>query len=262
MRFKDRLISKGHNKKAPNDHQEGPQGQLATTIDARALYKMDAQEFAKYAIDFDETVNANLSNSDDQKRLAANELLNEGVSLGDLGRGEDAVAAFDELLARFADEPAAREQVVCALFNKGNELYALRRYKDAVPAWDEFLARFPAIDELFARFADPAARQQLLFNKGFVLDLLSRYKDAIAAWDEFLARFADEPAARIQVAHALFHKADALVRLDRFREAIAVYNELFARFADAHEPEIAAVVHGGRTKFEIAKALEDHARQP
>ena len=48
-------------------------------------------------------------------------LRNKGVRLGALGRGEEEIAVYDDLLARFgtATEPALREQVAMALVNKG-----------------------------------------------------------------------------------------------------------------------------------------------
>ena len=50
------------------------------------------------------------------REWVANALYNKGVRLGALGRGEEAVAAYDDLLARFgaAAEPALRERVARA----------------------------------------------------------------------------------------------------------------------------------------------------
>ena len=47
-------------------------------------------------------------------------------------RSEEAIAVYDEVLARFGDatEPALREQVAKALVNKGVTLGALERSED------------------------------------------------------------------------------------------------------------------------------------
>jgi hypothetical protein len=61
-------------------------------------------------------------------------MVNVGVLLGQLGRSEDEIAVYDELLARFtgAPEPALRERVAKALFNKGVRLGALGRSQDEI----------------------------------------------------------------------------------------------------------------------------------
>jgi len=44
-------------------------------------------------------------------------LVNEGVRLGQLGRNEEAIAVYDQVVTRFGDatEPALRDQVATAL---------------------------------------------------------------------------------------------------------------------------------------------------
>ena len=46
--------------------------------------------------------------------------VNKGVRFGQLNRGEDAIAVYDEVVKRFgeATEPALREQVAKALTNR------------------------------------------------------------------------------------------------------------------------------------------------
>ena len=77
---------------------------------------------------------------------------------------EEAIAAYDDLLARFgaATELPLREQVAKALFNKGVTLGALGRSEDAIAVYDDLLARFGAATELPLRELVAKA----LFNKG------------------------------------------------------------------------------------------------
>jgi hypothetical protein len=79
-----------------------------------------------------------------RRAQAACGCVNKGVTLGSLDRSQDAIAVYDELLARFADapEPALREQVAGALVNKGVTLGSLDRSQDAIAVYDELLARF------------------------------------------------------------------------------------------------------------------------
>lgn len=64
--------------------------------------------------------------------------------LRELGRPEDGVAAYDQVLDRFSDDPAPalREKVAIVLCNKGVTLEALGRPEDAVAAYDQALDRF------------------------------------------------------------------------------------------------------------------------
>jgi methyltransferase (TIGR00027 family) len=98
-----------------------------------------------------------------------------------LGRSEDAIAAYDDLLSRFAaaTELPLRELVANAVFNKGVALRALGRSEDAIAAYDDLLSRFAAATELPLRELVANA----LVNKGATLSALGRSEDAIAAYD-------------------------------------------------------------------------------
>ena len=54
-------------------------------------------------------------------------LLSKGVTLGRLGRSEEALVVFDDVIARYADapEPVVREQVAHARVNRGVTLRRL-----------------------------------------------------------------------------------------------------------------------------------------
>jgi TolA-binding protein len=51
------------------------------------------------------------------REQVAKALVNKGVTLGELGRSEEAAGVYDQVVARFGDapEPALREQVAKAL---------------------------------------------------------------------------------------------------------------------------------------------------
>jgi len=75
---------------------------------------------------------------------ASHALLLKAFGLGTLGRSDEAIGVYDELLARFgnATEPALREQVAQALFNKGFSLGALGRNEEAVECHEAVIACF------------------------------------------------------------------------------------------------------------------------
>jgi tetratricopeptide (TPR) repeat protein len=185
----------------------------------------------------------------------------KGIALGQLNRGEEALAVYDDLLRRFGDatESALREQVARALFNKGVTLGQLNRGEEALAVYDDLLRRFGDATE-------PALREgvaKALFNKGFTLGQLSRNEDAVAVYDDVARRFGDatEPALREQVAKALFNKGVTLGQLNRSEEELGVYDDLLRRFGDATEPALReraakALVNKGVTLGQLYRGEE------
>ena len=88
---------------------------------------------------------------------------NLGVILGELGRSEEAVAAYDQVLDRYGDDPAPalREQAAKALNNKGVTLGDLGRSEEAIAAYDQVLDRYgndPALRDVTERTREALAR--------------------------------------------------------------------------------------------------------
>ena len=159
-----------------------------------------------------------------------------------LGRGEEAVAAVLEGVARFPG--TAMPQIFLA-----NLLSRLKRKEEALQAWRDALSRFPEPElnwfvglsnalkavgrqeEAFAtledgvpKFPDNPAGPPLL---AAVAEDRHQWDRALALWQDFATRFAGaaEPQATLGSARALF-------RLDRVEEAVELLEALLAR-----EPE-------------------------
>ena len=81
--------------------------------------------------------------------VEAQALVAKGYVLGELGRAEEEIAVYDDLLARFgnAAELPLREQVARGLVNKGFRLGALGRSEEAIASFEELLARFGFADD-------------------------------------------------------------------------------------------------------------------
>ena len=173
-------------------------------------------------------------------------LVNKGGALGALSRYDDAIAVFDDLLARFgsATELRLREQVAKALFNKAFALGALGRNDNAIAVYDDLFARFGSATELPLR--EPSA--MALVNKGVALGALSRHDDAIAVFDDLLARFGSATELRLRepVAIALYNKGVALHALGRANDAILVCDDILARFGAATESALLEQVDKAR----------------
>ncbi len=129
--------------------------------DAQALAVASAAyEHAQFDTAADAFSRARESSIDDVAALAG---YNLGVVLGDLGRSDDAVEVYDEVVARFgeATEPALREQVATALVNKGVRLGALGRSDEELEVYDEVVARYGEATEPVLRQAVAMARTAL-----------------------------------------------------------------------------------------------------
>jgi hypothetical protein len=85
---------------------------------------------------------------------------NVGVLLGQLGRGEEAIGAYEEVVTRFGEAPeaAVREQVAMALRGKGVGLGQLGRGEEEIGAYEEVVTRFGEAPEAAVREVCALAR--------------------------------------------------------------------------------------------------------
>jgi tetratricopeptide (TPR) repeat protein len=141
-------------------------------------------------------------------------LVNVGVLLAELGRSEEAVGVYDQVVTRFgqAPEPALRERVAKALVNKGVRLGELGRSEEEIGVYDQVVTRFGQAPE-------PALREQVakaLVNKAITLGELGRSEEEIGVYDQVVTRFgqAPEPALREQVATAISARSEIQGRAD------------------------------------------------
>jgi len=154
-------------------------------------------------------------------------LNNRGVALGNLGRNEDALVAFDAALRLWRDSTL--------LFNKGTALGNLGRNEDAIAVFDTALDLRPKYTEA-------------MIGKGAALGRLGLYEEAIAVFNAVLDLRPEYP-------EALTNKGMALRDLGCYEEEIAAYDAAFALRQDPmilnnkglalrnlgrHEEEIAA----------------------
>ncbi len=113
-------------------------------------------------------------------------LFAQGVTLGALGKSDEAITVYDALDQRFGNDtaPAVREQVVKGLVNKGVRLGALGKFDEAITVYD-------ALDQRFGNDTAPGVREQVVrtFNgKGFAQIMLAKQRWAEATLrSEYLA---------------------------------------------------------------------------
>ncbi len=139
----------------------------------------------------------------DFSSLALNdsELFDAGYSLGNLKRYEEAIQAYDRVLAIDPNNSSAWN-------NKGCALNSLDRYEEAIQAYDRALA----IDPNFILAGN---------NKSYALDALRHYEEAIKDFDLALAIAPNDPMA-------WYNKGKALDDLKHYKEAIQAFDRALA----------------------------------
>jgi tetratricopeptide (TPR) repeat protein len=180
--------------------------------------------------------------------LAASAGVNLGVVLGELGRPQEALAAYQQVIDDYRDDPspALREQVARALYNRGATLGKLGRPQEALAAYQQ------VIDD-YRDDPSPALREQVaraLNNRGIRLGRLDRQQDALAAYQQLIDDYRDDPspALREQVARALNNRGIRLGRLDRQQDALAAYQQLIDDYRDDPSPAL---------RKQVARALNN-----
>ena len=123
-------------------------------------------------------------------------MLNAAKTLTGLGRYTEAVAACDEMLARFGASvaPTLQESLGKTLVVKASCIVALGgRGEEEIAIYDDLLTRFGNSTELVLR--EQAA--WAMYNKGFRLAEWGRRSEARTALDDLLARFDASESADI-----------------------------------------------------------------
>lgn len=181
-------------------------------------------------------------------------LFNKGVVMAQLGRGEEAIACYDELVKRTggARDRGLQEAAVRALFNKGARLSGMARKEEAIAAYDELIQRFAGEQSPGLREAVAKA----LVNKGIALAELDRVAEAVAVLDDVATRWSasPDPTLRERASKALLNKASALIQLGQRELALQAYQEIMARFGQESEPVL-------REQVEIARFRKEALEQ-
>jgi tetratricopeptide (TPR) repeat protein len=160
--------------------------------------------------------------------LAASAEINLGFVLGKLGRPQEELAAYQQVIDDYRDDPSLREPVARALVGRGIALGQLDRQQEALAAYQAF------IDD-YRDDPSPALREEValaLIGTGIALAELDRLQEALAAFQQVIDDYRDDPALGEQVAMALWIRGDVLAELDRPQEALAAYQAFIDDYRD------------------------------
>lgn len=196
-----------------------------------------------------------LFNAPDLCRQAAAAMVGQAATLAGQGRPEEALAAYEQVTARFGDDPAPALRALAAeaLLRKGITLGKLNRTAEAAAAYGQAATRL-------AGDPAPACRELLaaaLVNQAVMLNRLDRPEEALPGAEQAAGIYDDlahagSPAAaagldsarrllarlRNRMARALLDRGTALADQGCPAEAVAVYEELVSRFAAGPAPEL------------------------
>ena len=185
----------------------------------------------------------------------ARALYNYGVSLRDLGRDQDGLAASKEAATLLRDlaaaNPAHQSRLAMALNSCSVSLRDLGRDEDGQAASEEAVAMYRDLVS-----ADPAHKPSLadaLSNYGTSLTSLAHYGDALAASAEAVTLLRDlaatDPAHQFLLAKALSNHGTSLTNLGHYRDAIAATGEALMLLRDlaaanpAHQSRLAMALN-------------------
>lgn len=156
----------------------------------------------------------------------------KATNLEALDRTREALAAYDELLARLGDSstPELRDRVSGALVGKASLLLRDGQTEQAVILYDAAIARLDGSDD--PRGAAPWA--DALLGRGKALFSQERFESAIETFDRLIDRARQASDARLREAAviALNNKTAALNHLGQITEAIATQSLLVEEFGD------------------------------
>ena len=197
-------------------------------------------------------------------------LFNKGVTLGGLGRTQETLSAYSELLSRFSDsrEPDVQEQVSRAVMNMGVLEATLQEQVARAPSTQGTTLGTLGSAQDPSGFFDqavkpvqhsitterPADSVSALMGRGVAL---GNTQEAIAVYDELIARFGNvkEMNVRRYVAAAMVNQGEALENLGGKQEAMEVYDAIIRSFGDATEPALREQVGRALLKKETLEAV-------
>ena len=200
----------------------------------RALHKNKGEDLSAALASCEEIVHR-FGDNEEWSLVLAYVLAFKGSVHRRLQNPDDAITAFDDLLARSGgnDAPAFRVVVCMGLAGKAAAQVEARRLAAGLETCSH-------IDEHFGKDDLEAVQTWVaaaLNWRGFACALLGKTETAIAAWDEVLVRYGSKgPRLYPAIVMALAAKSALMARLGDTVSALAICVDLAKRFCDSDDP--------------------------
>lgn len=180
---------------------------------------------------------------DDEKlsHIVADALVTKGIAHQRLQNHDEAIAACDDLVARFGhnSEAALRVDVCMGLVNKAAVQLETGRAADVLETCS-YMDRLYGEDDLEEVQTRVAATSTY---RGFAYALLGKNEAAVAAWDQVVARYGGEgPSFHHALAVSLALKSVHLIRVGETSPALATLGDLSERFGHSKSPSVRPLV--------------------
>jgi tetratricopeptide (TPR) repeat protein len=174
------------------------------------------------------------SENDSEIRLdIARVLAKQAIALDRMGKLDDALAAYDDLLghldARLLDvDSRSHQHLAWGLANKTSSLVTAERFAEVISAAEETRGRFGTCDDPSLRAAVATA----LINRARSFDALGRKDEELAAYEEVIALYesAREPQLEALVLLARINRAAVLREVGRDEDAVEAYADVVSRY--------------------------------
>ena len=160
----------------------------------------------------------------------AGTLLNEAHCLQEMGKNDDAIALYDQVIDRFGPDRAGSElQVGVALTSKSSLLIQIGRSHEAIVTCEEIVGKYQTGRDLSSAVLSASA----LWVKGMALIAVDNLTMAIDTFNRALAQVdtLDAPIPNFILAGLLHSKGLALVRLSQLDNALATFDEALAQYS-------------------------------
>ncbi len=180
----------------------------------------------------------------------ASTLLNEANALQEMGRYDDAIALYDQVIERFGPGRAGSElQVGVALTNKSSLLIQLGRSHEAIVTCEEVMGKYQTDRDVSSAVLSVSA----LWVKGSALFVVDSPAMALDSFNRALAQVdtLDAPIPNFILAGLLHSKGLVLVRLSELDSALATFDEALTRYG----MDVELQQNGTTAMILISKAL-------
>ena len=165
----------------------------------------------------------------------AGALLNKAHSLQGMGKNDDAIALYDQVIQRFGPDhgPGNELQVGAALTSKSSLLIQLGRGHEAIVTCEEVVGQYRTGKEEFSAILSAYA----LWVKGIAIDAVGDPPKALDTFNHALAYIdtLEAPVPDFIIAGILHCKGLVFVRLNQLDKALAVFDEVLTQYGMASE---------------------------
>ena len=162
----------------------------------------------------------------------------KGMCLAELGRFEEAVQLYNDVVSRYKDrsEVEIARSVASAMLNNGFVTFKKGRYVEAIKIFDEMASAYKDRTEL--SLVENVAIAMVC--KGDILKQLNDFENALNVYDEVVKHYRgrNEDLNIEIIASAMTSKAIMLVAVKRFAEAVAASDEMIERFKESNNSAV------------------------